>query len=274
MASKTKAAPKISAEAQAKADQRNPFKNELSFSKLKIIDRSPADFKFQVENPEEKEDTPALIFGKLFHTMVLEPNKVESLYWVLDITKRPELEKTMASTKNKEWKAAQYEKNEGKTLVTSEEMTIAKGMQKSVMEQAGDFITNATAYEREIHWVKRGVKMKGFIDGDHPLYMFDLKTAINAEPEAWMRKAFYDYRSDMQAAIYLDGDGEGIWKGEKEFYFIVVEKKPPYLCSVIRVSPERIRDAMFKYVAALEKLKACRKNNEWPHFYKEVFEWN
>lgn len=266
--------PKQKDTSQGADDQRNPYKNEMSFSKLKLFMRSPADFKFQVQNPEEKHDTPALIFGKLFHTMVLEPHKVEKLYWILDVTKRPEKDKSMASAKNKEWKAEQYAKNEGKTLVTSEDIANAEGMQKSVMEQAGDFITNAKQFEREIHWNKRGVKMKGYIDGDHPDYMFDLKTALDAEPDAWMRKAFYDYKSDMQAAIYLDGDGRGIYNGEKEFYFIVVEKRPPYLCSIIKVSPERIKDAMFKYTAALEKLKACRRDKEWPHFWKEVFEWN
>jgi exodeoxyribonuclease VIII len=250
------------------------FKKEMSFSSLKWVRKSMALYKFRVQHPEIRVETPALIFGNLFHTTVLEPEKLKEKYFTLDPAEKPEKDKSMNSAENKAWKIKTMEDNIGKRLVEPSDIKNAEGMRDSVMEQAGEFITNAVSYEKELHWQKRGVNMKAYLDGDAPSYAFDLKSALDATPQKWQRKAFWEYDSDMQAAIYLDGSEDGIYTGDKDFYFIAVEKVPPYLVSVHFVSRERIKEGMFKYTGALEKLKAHRKSNEWPHFDKEVFEWN
>jgi len=250
------------------------FRKEMSFSSLKWVRKSMALYKFNVQNPEERSETPALIFGKVFHTTVLELNKFNDRYFTLNIEERPDKGHTMKASENMAWKRQKIEENAGKKLITKEDVSNANGMRDSVMDQAGEFIENLIDVERELHWKKRGITMKAYLDGDNPSYALDLKSALDSTPEKWQRKANWEYDSDMQAAIYLDGSEDGIYMGDKEFYFIAVEKTPPYLVSVHFVSKDRIKEGMFKYHAAIEKLKKYRKLNEWPHFDKEVYEWN
>lgn len=255
-------------------NRNNIFKKEMSFSSLKWVRKSPALYKFNVENPEFKPKTPALIFGNLYHTTVLEPHKINEEFFAIDILKRPDPTKSMNSTENKNWKAELEMLNSGKQLVEVSDINNAANMRDVLMDQVGEFITNVKEVEEELHWQKRGIDMKGFIDGNHPDYAFDLKSAIDATPDQWQRKANWQFDTDMQAAIYLDGDADGMYLGDKEFYFFAQEKTPPYLVSVHLVGKERINEGMHKYTAALTKLRNCRKANEWPHFDKTVYEWN
>jgi len=53
-------------------DRQDVNKRVLSHTSLGWFKKSPAYFKYMIEN-DVKIETPALIFGNLFHTMVLEP---------------------------------------------------------------------------------------------------------------------------------------------------------------------------------------------------------
>lgn len=254
-------------------DRQDVNKRVLSHSSLGWFKKSPAYFKYRIENPEVVVETPALIFGNVFHTMVLEPHKFDSKYWILDETQRPEKNKTMASKENKLWKLGQFEKAGNKKVIGSTDKKNAENMAESVFRKAGDLIRGGNEYEREIRWRKEGVDLKGFIDIDHDLFMADLKTALDATPHQWQRKAYWDFQSHRQAAMYLDGDAGGIYTGEKDFYFIVVEKVPPYLVSIHLVGKNKIAEGMTQYKQIIKEIKACRKSGKWLDFDPLINIW-
>ncbi len=253
-------------------DRQDVNKRVLSHSSLGWFKKSPAYFKYMIENDVSIE-TDALVFGNMFHTMVLEPNKFDSRYFILDETQRPEKNKTMASKENKAWKLSELEKAGDKKLIGSTDKKNAENMAESVFRKAGDLIRGANEFERRIDWRKEGIDLKGFIDIDHDLYMADLKTAVDATPYQWQRKAFWDYDSHRQAAMYLDGDAGGIYTGEKDFYFIVVEKKPPYLLSIHLVGKTKIAEGMTQYKELIKRIKSCRNSGKWLDFDPLINIW-
>jgi hypothetical protein len=255
------------------SERENVNKRVLSHSSLSWFKRSPAYFKWKVEHPEEVAETPALIFGNLFHTMVLEPDKVEERFFIFDQEQRPEKDKTMASKANKEWKALQVGLAKNRYLISQSDFNNAQNMQDAVMEKAGDFITSKGENEQHIQWRHDGQDFKGFIDRNCPDFMLDLKTAVDATPRQWQRKAYWDYSSHRQAAMYLDGDAKGMYTGDKEFYFIVVEKEPPYLVSINLVSKTKIAEGMTEYKDLAKRIKACRKSGQWIDFDPVINVW-
>lgn len=262
---------KISEEVDRRADPRTRV---MSHSTLGWFERSPAYFKFKVENPEVIEKTPALIMGKLFHALVLEPEYVAERFYIFDQEQRPEKDKTMASKENKLWKASELLNADGADFVSKSDYQNAQNMAEAVMKKAGEFIENGKTFERHLEWRRDEVDFKGFIDVDAPDYMVDLKTAIDANPAKWTRKAWYDYKSHRQAGMYLDGDADGFYQDKKEFYFIVIEKEPPYLVSVNMVHSSMVERGIKLYRELTADLKVCRERNKWPDFTPAVNIWN
>ena len=58
------------------------YRNDEAFSRSQLfkLSKSPAHFKYALENPEV--ETPALAFGTAFHAYVLEKDKFDSEYIV------------------------------------------------------------------------------------------------------------------------------------------------------------------------------------------------
>ncbi len=220
------------------------------------------------------EPTPAMTLGSAVHVLTLEPKKFDDYFYVLDFSQRPEHDKTMASKINKDWKQDVIMGNVDKELLTEEQFEQAKNMTDSLLSEAGDLINaKGNKFEVPIMWEKLGIKMKAKIDIKNYNYLADIKTAADSSPFKWQRKATYDLQYYRQAAVYLDGDADGLYTGEKEFYFIVVEKVPPYLVSIHLLDKTMIAKGMAEYEHLLGGLKKCLKTDKWPHYEKELYTW-
>ncbi len=243
-----------------------------SNSSLGNLLKSPALHKYHKEY--KFEGTPAMAFGSLVHCLALEPQNFKNEFWVLSDRDKPEKDKTYASKENKLWKAEQESKNSDKILVLETDLQNANNVVESIDRQAGDLLhAKGNVFEREILWTKDKVEMKGKIDISNDLFLADIKTTQDANPFKWQRKAFWDFNYHRQAAVYLDGDAKGIYTGDKEFYFIAVEKKPPYLCSIHLVSKTKIAEGMTQYRELLKLFKSCTKKDKWPHYDPKINVW-
>jgi hypothetical protein len=116
-----------------------------------------------------------------------------------------------------------------------------------------------------------GVKMRGRLDWirDSPKYPrvvgVDLKTAASADPETFARTAA-SYGYAQQQAQYEDGIVAAGLGDDPEFLFVVVEKSPPYLVSVIELDPESVRIGRAVNRRAALIYKRCIETNTWPGF--------
>ena len=66
----------------------------------------------------------------------------------------------------------------------------------------------------------------------HGRWLVDLKTAASANPRSWRDQA-YRLGYHARAAWYLDGAEAVLGQAPEEYWFVIVEKEPPYLVSVV-----------------------------------------
>lgn len=106
--------------------------------------------------------------------------------------------------------------------------------------------------------------------GDGRLIIVDYKTADSAHPDKFA-KAAADYGYDMQDAWYADG-ATAVLGVDVAFWFIVQEKTPPYLVSVIELIPDAVRRGRNRNNRAIDTYQACARTGEWPGYGDAVQE--
>ena len=97
------------------------------------------------------------------------------------------------------------------------------------------------------------------------LWLVDLKTASSANPRSWRDQA-YRLGCHTRAAWYLDGAEILLGRAPDEYWFVVVEKEPPYLVSVISFDEDALiwgRRADRKACALFARSLA---ENDWPSY--------
>ena len=99
----------------------------------------------------------------------------------------------------------------------------------------------------------------------HAGWLVDLKTAISANPRVWRDQA-YRLGYHARAAWYLDAAATVLGRAPEEYWFVIVEKEPPYLVSVISFDEGALawgRSANRKACALFARSAAT---NDWPGY--------
>lgn len=196
----------------------------LSASQIKTYATGGAyDFwKTSVFNPERREtpETDALIFGKLAHCMLFEPNEVEKRFLIMDWGT-----KTRGTKKHEEAKAA----NPDKILVSPDEYQKAGKMLAALMEHrvAREIIKDAYC-EVPFAWTdeQTGLPCKAKIDAykntPYGLVIIDYKTSSSIEDVLrYGQKLQYP----IQSAFYCEAAKARYGKEPVEFVFIIQSNK-------------------------------------------------
>jgi hypothetical protein len=92
----------------------------------------------------------------------------------------------------------------------------------------------------------------------------DYKTAASSEPNAFVRAAAkFGYHS--QHAWYLDL-ARDLGHPAEAFAFIVQEKEPPYVVTVVELPPELVDAGRARNRRALERFRDCTESGLWPGY--------
>lgn len=107
----------------------------LSSSVIKIALNGTQAYSNYLKDDQENPETDDFKFGTAAHTMVLENEKFDHDYMIMDTGERPEPEKDFRSSKNKEWKKQLIEDAEilGKTVLTIEDYDNLLNMRKTAL---------------------------------------------------------------------------------------------------------------------------------------------
>lgn len=235
--------------------QSDYFKIErMSNSMLKHFRRSPRHYLFAKNN---KETTPAMIFGSAFHTYVLENEKFESNYINLPddapskrcLAHRHAKKPSAQTTADILWWDEFNEKHGAKIQLSIADSEKIKRMSYALYADpfANELMQGLGEVEKELLWVDdvTGIEMKGKLDGVSDSYTLDLKTCVNAEPHIFALNAF-NMQYHTQSALYLDARAENkMAKGD--FYFIALEKEGPYGVSVNKCGRDFISNGRMLY---------------------------
>jgi len=184
-------------------------------------------------------ESPALTFGTLLHTMVLEPHEIASNYAIL-----PEL--NLRTNAGKADKAAFIESSKGKTVVTLEDFETAQAMAKNVMAICGDVIEPAIK-ERSLFVEIDGLILKSRLDADVEEVGddFDLKSITLGTKDFSDRsieqhiKKFNYHRS----AAFRNIIRRELGKPVRDSYLIFCDTGPGHMVRVIKIHPEWVKQA-------------------------------
>jgi hypothetical protein len=238
--------------------------------------KAPALFRYKRDNPRES-TSPALRFGSLYHTLLLEPDTLGSLYAVVPAdapkrptsvqrnAKKPSLETLEAVAWWDNWSAS----NAGKEIVDAEDIGRAQAMRTAVMRHPAAraaLTEHALHTEASMFWrdPETGVECRGRPDRIRTDgLIIDPKTCQDASPEAFQRAA-WNYGYYRQAAFYCDA-----WQiitGEKPqaFVFIAQESEPPFLTAVYIASPQMIELGRAEIREDLRRFAECLSSDTWP----------
>lgn len=238
------------------------LKSCMSNSGIKQFMRSPAHYKAWLDTPDAA-SSPALTLGRMAHTFVLEPNTIRQRY------------EQVPSSINKRTKAYQEIKqqaqDDGKELIDETEWVEMCRLRKSVMDNPyAKAVLSKGKAEASFFWQDaehqtHGKARADWYDGD---LIADLKTAKDASPAVFERDAF-KLGYHIQAAWYVDGV-EAVTGTKPSFYFVVVEKEPPYAVAVYKASSELIQFGRTAYKQVLQKYKECLITGVWPAYEEKV----
>lgn len=244
----------------------------LSRSALSLFDRSPLHFWHRYINPgfvHTESDSPALRFGTACHMRVLEPELFAETYVLAP----------SESKNSKAYKEAAAEAAEaGKKMLTQQEYDQLTGMLNSLQ-------SHPKAYPalfghggiNETSWIgkdpKTGLELK--VRPDRIMKsgaLVDLKTSIDASASHFQRSAV-NFGYCLQAAFYQHVMGICTGKQPVNFYFVVVEKEPPYAVSVFQASQAFIAYGRCEMHRLLGSIKSCKKAygpNQWPSYSDDI----
>lgn len=175
-------------------------------------------------------DGDALLFGRLVHTVTLEPKKLDT-YAVLNadvIGVKANGDKADNPTATKAWKDAVFKaKQDGLTVISGQLIAKAEALAEAVRKhpEAGRLLAAATEHEVSAYAEHpSGALVRARFDLLCPGAVVDIKTARDGDPENF-GKTVHGLMYHVSAANYLDiARANGL--SVDRFDLIVVEKEP------------------------------------------------
>lgn len=181
----------------------------------------------------------ALDFGTLFHTVVLEPERVALDYVALDAEKigvksdgTPAQNPTMTAA----WKKAVAEaESGGKTVIAQQALNQAYAMREAIARHetasrllfSEDGTSELSAFAAD----EDGIRHKARFDRHIPGVIVDLKSTSGKPGRESLARAVIDYGYDLSAAHYLTV-AELLGIDVQAFAFVFVSKDAPHYVTV------------------------------------------
>lgn len=202
---------------------------------VSLIDCSPS--KAHHKATRETPESPAQAFGSLAHTLILEPGMLEERYLVVDdaelLTKKGEVSKKPKGTEA--WKAALSQAEAAdKDLIRAGELREAEdfaetfkakpGPKKLMGRDDGRAEVSAVA---EIDGQLVKARADWLIELESGFLIVDLKTTVDSTPRGFA-KSVAKWHYHIQDALYTDVFVEALGRTCLGFFFVTVEKEPPY----------------------------------------------
>jgi exodeoxyribonuclease VIII len=227
---------------------------KLSNSSLKYFLDYPPKKAFYLWNEPTKE-TPALIFGRAYHCLILEPETFDDQFGVLD---------PAVNLRTKEGRAEKEKLLEsGKTILKYDDYQTMLEM-KDALYSCDNIKKMLSGIKCETEYFKKmlGEEIKGKLDAEKPNAIIDLKTTLDASPQAFMRECINRHYF-MQGWLYCQ------LADKKNFAFIAQEKTPPYSAAIYVMTEEQLQIGHALFDEAITAYKFAKENQK-DDYSKEI----
>jgi exodeoxyribonuclease VIII len=232
---------------------------------LSVILESAKQYKYEIIDGNRKKETPALRFGSIAHTAILERDKFLERFLI-----EPEFKGTGSKKAKEDWRATVPA---GAIVLDAEEMEIIAGMIRSLTEYEPAFsLLKKGVPEVSLYWTdeESGLPCKArpdYITEDG--WIVNLKTARDASYRKF-RWAIRDYSYHIQAAHYSAGYRAVYGKEPLGYVMLPIEKVAPYECAVYVADQFTMEKGEMDVKKALARYKQCVAENLWPGIQEEA----
>jgi hypothetical protein len=229
---------------------------------------SPRHYRHALANP--KADTPAMLLGRVVHSLVYEPDQVANRYVVEPrfhggMNDETAIERGFEGGKQAKAAWEEQRASSGAEIVPNEVFTQARAMRDALFadEHAAPLLVGGFA-EQLVTWTDAvtGIECRGRIDHVGGC-LSDLKSAANVEPRLFMTQVVrLGYHG--QLAYYADGLAANGVVLSGPPVLVVVESAPPFDVLVIEFDQNDLAAGRALYRECLQILAECRRLNTWP----------
>ena len=238
----------------------NDFRSYLSSSDIRRLLRSPAHYK----NPTRIE-SPAMAFGTLVHTFVLEPHVAEARYRTrADVDGRTKEGKAV-----RDWEAS-LAAQQGIQFVGRADYDAATSIASAVRTHLGcvSIMSGGLAEVSCILDGFRDINVRIRPDYLTDKHIVDLKTCVDARSDAFSR-SIMTFGYAIQASWYCD-IAQALDGQKRDFYWVAVEKEAPFAVAVYKASDAMLSYGRREYLKAIELYKECASLDLWPAYSQQV----
>ncbi len=252
-------------------------KDYFSSSGLKLAKKSLKLFKLFIDGKVdatgsvEKEKKSHFDFGNAFEIALLDRSNLGSSITVYDPKDRPDKTKSITSKDNQIWKNEMF--NSGRYVINAEGKESMGVIMEMLSSCYADAVINKLLqnieYQYSIFWTdSTGLKLKTRPDicKSKKNIIVDVKTTLDGSPEQFSKDmANYDY--PFQAVMQMDGAVKsGFMQQVDVYYWLVVEKQPPYSATLYEFDPEDMKWVFDEYEYVLHCVKEAITKKHFPSY--------
>jgi hypothetical protein len=242
-----------------------------SWAKKLLPPSCPEKYRWDADHPEERKTTPAMVFGKAAHRLVLGRGAD------IAVVDAPDWRTKAARAERDAAEAA------GMIPMLPHEHQVAVDMADAITRHPtasalfapGTGNAEVALFDRRTVVPELGadpveVWVRCLLDwlpsaGPGRMIVPDYKTAASADPDA-ISRSFYDRWLPMQAAWNVDLIKSLGLADDPHLVFVFQEKTPPFSVTVSEPDAEAMRIGRIRNAEALRTWAACRQSGRWPGY--------
>lgn len=257
-------------------------RTHISATQIKRAKRSLKELHWYLTGKIESEYKAHFDFGNAFELALLDPKGfdkdvaiLQTEYWKDQALKeKPDLKIPTLSAKYKGLKSYFESKNDGKYLIPDTGKYSFESIECMLESCHQDRVIQAlienTEYQLSLFWTDESsglnLKTRPDICKRKKNVIINLKTAIDGSPSSFSRDlANYDY--PLQACVEICGCIEsGLMPQVDNYFWLVVEKEPPFNATIYEFSPDDIKWCMDDYEYRLNRIKLAKEKDFYPGY--------
>lgn len=178
--------------------------SNMSVSKIKcIIDNAKEFYHKYIKRDLIQDDTDALIIGKLHHTLVLEPHKLDEEYVLLDISSTPRKDDLVDAVEALGGKVNMMT-NSKEEIVVSDTVPQLKEKLKELVSKSGKTVVSRTQLDKAMQTSKKALESEfELVHGGRTLLKANLKTLLQHD-KCYVEKTFYGEIDGVKVQVRPD----------------------------------------------------------------------
>lgn len=264
-------------------DQYHADKRWISSTGLKHAKRSMAEFKMWQDGFFDSDDRTHFDFGNAFELALLDPDHFDREVAILQteawtsqaLEEKPDLISPKLSKAYKDLEKAYRAEHAGKYFIsdTGKESfdTIENMLESCYKDAVVQRLLANVEYNQSLYWIDKptGLWMKtrpDFTQVRHNV-LVNLKTDIDANPDTWMRHKVFNLDYPLQAIVEIEGAIQsGLMETVDHYYWLVVEKNPPYCAQIYELAQGDIEVLRDEYRFLLDRIMRSETSGLWPGY--------